>query len=130
MSGSPESQTREVARGKSREIPPSSTITDPESTGSNDGDNYPVSQPVDSQPEEDVSNVIIKPLSEISAEEKARWRQYSDPKEFFNAPGWDRDSTRALVVECEAATKFSKMKSFSEWLIRARRNIVVSRLKS
>lgn len=49
-------------------------------------------QPPPSQPEAsqlDTSGLTDKSLSELSEYEKSQWRQYSDPRSFFEFTGWD-----------------------------------------
>lgn len=40
-----------------------------------------------------------KSLSDVSETEKAEWRNYSDPKEFYESTGWDQGYLRSFVSD-------------------------------
>ena len=70
----------------------------------------------------DTSFATDKSLSEVSEREKAQWREYVHPVEFFNFTGWDRSNLGFFLHEFDAYAKIGY--SFPDSLLsRAQRDM-------
>lgn len=70
----------------------------------------------------DTSFATDKSHSEVSEREKAQWREYVDPVEFFNFTGWDRSNLGFFLHEFDAYAKIGY--SFPDSLLpRAQRDM-------